>query len=169
MLSKIVESGWFSVFGFRFSVFDFRFWAESDRDNIFKDLFSLEAAAFVDTYFYHSDDDTCEEALDHHVMPAVHLDIPIPAFDTCFENPGCCYVKMECIPDGRLQEIHYSDENCSVPKNIHNTNHSSAIFENGVCNTQGEHHFLTMKWDPKYCAPTHTGNRGSNLCETGAV
>ena len=91
-------------------------------------------------------------------MPAVHLDIPVPAFDTCFENPGCCYVKMECLPDGRLQEIHYLDEQCSVEKNIHNTNHSSAIFENGVCNKQGEHHFLTMKWDPKYCAPTHKGN-----------
>ena len=149
------------LFGFWFFGFSvFRFFG-SKRDNIFKkDLtwFSLDAAAYVDTYFYHSDDDTCEAALDHHVMPAVHLDIPVPAFDTCFENPGCCYVKMECLPDGRLQEIHYLDDKCSVEKNIHNTNHSSAIFENGVCNKQGEHHFLTMKWDSKYCAPTHTGN-----------
>ena len=125
---------------------------------IWQDFLFLEVAMFVDAYFYHSDDDTCDQALDHHVMPSVHLDIPVPAFDTCFENPGCCYVKMECLPDGRLQEIHYLDDQCSVEKNIHNTNHSSAIFENGVCNKQGEHHFLTMKWDPKYCAPTHKGN-----------
>jgi len=151
-LKRKVDLVGFWFFGF--SVFLFK------TRQYLKDLtwFSLEAAAYVDTYFYHSDDDTCEAALDHHVMPAVHLDIPVPAFDTCFENPGCCYVKMECLPDGRLQEIHYLDDKCSVEKNIHNTNHSSAIFENGVCNKQGEHHFLTMKWDSKYCAPTHTGN-----------
>ena len=148
------------VYRFVFSVFWFSVEIKaSETIKSFKDLFCLEVAMFVDTYFYHSDDDTCEAALDHHVMPAVHLDIPIPAFDTCFENPGCCYVKMECLPDGRLQEIHYSDKECSVPKNIHNTNHSSGIFENGVCNTQGEHHFITMKWDPKYCAATHSGNQ----------
>ena len=121
-------------------------------------MVSLAAAAYVDAYFYDSNYDTCEAVLDHHVMPTVHFDIPIPAFDTCFENPGCCYVKMECLKDGRLQEIHYSDEKCSTPKNIHNTNHSSGIFENGVCNTQGGRHFIMMKWDPKYCAPTHKGN-----------
>ena len=117
-------------------------------------MFSSEPAAFVDLYFYHSGDETCEAALNHFVLPAVHLDIPIPKWDTCFLNMGCCNVKMECLPDGRLQQIHYADANCTVPKMI-NTNHTNSIFENGGCNAQGENFYLAMKWDPKYCAPTH--------------
>ena len=114
-----------------------------------------EADALVDLYFYNSED--CEAALNNNVMPAVAFDLPVPVFGECFMNPGCCFVKMDCLPDGRLQEIHYTDVNCTVPKYIHNTNNSNAIFENGVCNTQGENHFIMMKWDEQYCSRTHNG------------
>ena len=120
---------------------------------MFKDLFSLEPDAYVDLYFYHSGDDTCDAALSHPFLPAVHLDIPIPAWDTCFDFP-VPNAKMKCLPDGRIQETKFSDDNCTIPTMI-NSNHTAVIFENGGCNAQGEHFFLVFKWDPEYCQATH--------------